>query len=84
MTYINDDVHIEITAGNDDYHQQENDISEHIFGKALDFTISPYNDQTRTIIEDILSEPGNGVSFINEYESPSPNTTGPHFHFQLI
>jgi len=76
---------IEVTAGNDLYHQNlANSISRHKRGDSVDFTVSP---DTRTVtsqVEKVLQRyaAGNGGYFryLNEYDKPSTYATGPHFH----
>ena len=72
-------VKIRITSGNDLYHQNfsENSYSLHKVGKAMDFTITPYNPQTKAAVEKVLTE--SGLYFINDYETELDN----HFHFQV-
>ena len=71
-------VKIRITAGNDLFHQQERPNSKHTVGKALDFTIDPYNPQTKAAVEETLTE--HNLYFDNDYENTDVDD---HFHFQV-
>tara|TARA_B110000977_G_C11087342_1_gene495228 strand:+ start:822 stop:4571 length:3750 start_codon:yes stop_codon:yes gene_type:complete len=72
-------IKIRITAGNDLYHQEfsENTNSLHKVGKAMDFTITPYNPQTKAAVEKALTE--SSLYFENDYETDIDD----HFHFQV-
>tara|TARA_R110002167_G_scaffold2114_2_gene10643 strand:+ start:1072 stop:4665 length:3594 start_codon:yes stop_codon:yes gene_type:complete len=72
---------IEITGGNDTYHQNLNSTG-HKLGEALDFTFTPYNEKNKKIVEKVCTDNQN-ISFINEYENPSARATGPHFHISI-
>ena len=71
-------VKIRITAGNDLYHQQKHPDSKHTVGKAIDFTINPYNPQTKAAVEEALTE--YSLYFDNDYENTDVDD---HFHFQV-
>ena len=80
---------IRITAGNDHAHHTHNSNSQHLRGRAIDFTVSNYDtdERIKEIIEAALAKPrrvGAKTKFINEYENPSKNSTGKHFHYELI
>lgn len=77
------DLDIRITAGNDKYHK--NSKSKHAEGKALDFTINPYDKNTSLAVNQILSsytKTDNNFKYIDEYKNPSGKSTGGHFHIQ--
>jgi hypothetical protein len=90
-------VTITVTGGNDKTHQIKNPTSSHTAGKGLDFTISPeFSLQSvsnptginRDVVDKILGgfAAGNqnkAVSFINEYDYPSKNSTAGHFHIRI-
>jgi hypothetical protein len=79
-------IKINITAGNDKWHQENVKYdSKHKVGKALDFTIEPLTPQNKTLVNNILNSfksKEQGFTFINEYNSPSNQSTGGHFHLQ--
>ena len=87
-----DNFHIEITAGNDLYHQQGS-VSRHTTGNACDFVlrandnaISPINDGAIHLFDILLMKfmaANNGrFTFINEYKGyhPTDPGSGDHFH----
>ena len=76
---------IEVTAGNDLYHQNLADsISRHKRGDSVDFTVSPDNGTVTSQVEKVLQRyaAGNGGYFryLNEYDKPSTYATAGHFH----
>jgi hypothetical protein len=76
---------IEVTAGNDLYHQNLADsISRHKRGDSVDFTVSPDTGTVTSQVEKVLQRyaAGNGGYFryLNEYDKPSTYATGGHFH----
>ena len=79
-------IQITVTGGNDSFHQNLNSASSHKSGNGLDFTISPNNQENRNKVEKILfgyviNNPG--IWFINEYDYPSSNSSGGHFHIRI-
>lgn len=83
---IDKNIRITVTAGNDKWHQENISYdSKHKVGKALDFTIEPATSQNKTLVTNILNSfksKETGFSFINEYDSPSAQATGGHFHIE--
>jgi hypothetical protein len=79
-------IKINITAGNDKWHQENVKYdSKHKVGKELDFTIEPLTPQNKTLVNNILNSfksKEQGFTFINEYNNPSNQSTGGHFHLQ--
>ena len=73
---------VQITGGNDVYHAKKKPNSKHVTGKAIDFTIYPYNPQVKDSVEKILTNNPNTL-FINEYETITEQT-GKHFHYHLL
>ena len=79
-------IQITVTGGNDSFHQNLKSASSHKSGNGLDFTISPNNQENRNKVEKILfgyviNNPG--IWFINEYDYPSSNSSGGHFHIRI-
>jgi len=79
-------IQITVTGGNDSFHQNLNSASSHKSGNGLDFIISPNNQENRNKVEKILfgyviNNPG--IWFINEYDYPSSNSSGGHFHIRI-
>lgn len=82
-------LNIEVTAGNDDYHQYYAQNSYHVYGKGLDFTISNYTIEKYNKIEklfnDIVKRYGpRGANIDNEYERLSDKATGKHIHINIV
>ena len=76
-------IKVRVTGGNDKYHQSLDYNSRHKAGKALDFVISPVNQQNVDGIVKILQGFSAGDSnfrFLNEYKDPTKAATGKHFH----
>lgn len=76
---------INVTAGNDKFHQGLSENSKHKLGKALDFTIYPNTEENKSIVNNILKEYKNkdkNIFALDEYTNPSANSTGGHFHIQ--
>jgi hypothetical protein len=90
-------VTVTVTGGNDKTHKSKSPNSSHTTGNGLDFTISPFTSPTsisnptgnnRDVVDKILGgfAAGNqnkAVSFINEYDYPSKNSTAGHFHIRI-
>jgi hypothetical protein len=82
---------LEITAGNDLYHQNLSYTSTHTQGKAFDFVIrnKPPRINLNTILDDIirilnpLKSNGTIKLFIDEYRKPSGASSGGHFHVNI-
>lgn len=78
-------LNIQVTAGNDTFHAQKSN-SRHFKGNAIDFTVSPATDSNIREVEKILQgyaahlTQRTYVRFLNEYVTPSTNSTGRHFH----
>lgn len=84
-TYPN--IALEVTSGNDEFHQKNAGSSNHKLGKALDFTIQPSTQDNINKIDTLLkqyqvSKGGTPPTFrfINEYTNPTSKATGGHFH----
>jgi hypothetical protein len=81
-------INLTVTAGNDNFHQENAGFSNHKVGKAVDFTISPNTPDNLNKVEAILEQyqttiggsPTPTFRYINEYNNPSPNSIGGHFH----
>ena len=82
------DITLKVTAGNDAFHQGQAGFSNHKVGKAVDFSISPSTAANQAKVEAILLEYQKSVGgaplptfrFLNEYKTPTRNSTGGHFH----
>lgn len=82
------DITLKVTAGNDTFHQRQAGFSNHKVGKAVDFSISPSTAANQAKVEAILLEYQKSVGgaplptfrFLNEYKTPTRNSTGGHFH----
>ena len=74
---------IEVTGGNDIFHQNLEGNSKHKFGNAIDFTISPSTRNNINKVESILKtfEQTTSLKYLNEYTEISKDGSGPHFHF---
>ena len=74
---------IEVTGGNDIFHQNLEGNSKHKFGNAIDFTISPSTPNNINKVESILKtfEQTTSLKYLNEYTETSKDGSGPHFHF---
>ena len=70
----------QITSLNDDLHKE----FEHPKGNAFDFTVGdkPSEEEGRAIIKQIRDNDPNVSNVIDEYNHPSTNSTGGHFHVQ--
>jgi peptidoglycan hydrolase-like protein with peptidoglycan-binding domain len=83
---ISPSVKVKITAGNDDYHQGITTYkSSHTTGNAIDVTLSPLNQNTKSSFIKVLDSyksQNSKFSYINEYDNPSSKSTGGHFHLQ--
>jgi hypothetical protein len=76
-------IDIQVTGGNDLYHQNQTGFSHHKLGNGLDFTITPFSRNVEKDIENILYAIILGTPsfhFLNEYDQVTENTTGGHFH----
>ena len=74
---------IQVSGGNDLYHQNQTGFSHHKEGNGLDFTITPFKRNNEKAIENILYAIILGTKqfhFLNEYDQTTENTTGGHFH----
>ena len=74
---------IQVSGGNDLYHQNQTGFSHHKKGNGLDFTITPFTRNNEKAIENILYAIILGTKqfhFLNEYDQTTENTTGGHFH----
>ena len=79
---------VTITGGNDQYHQNLGYKSSHSTGTGLDISISPATTANKKAVDTILGGFAAGnqnlkVSFINEYDDPSNDATGGHFHLRI-
>jgi hypothetical protein len=83
----NPEVKVEITSGNDTFHQGLKYKSQHSIGHAIDVTLKPYNTENAEgfikILKDIKSK-NNDFSYRDEYTNPSKSSTGGHFHLVAI
>lgn len=80
------DINITVTAGNDQFHQNNAGFSNHQVGKAVDFTITPATQDNINKVEAILAEFSAAqpeFRYQNEYTNPSANATGKHFHISF-
>ena len=76
---------INVTAGNDKFHQGLGENSKHKVGKALDFTIEPRTPENIKVVNAILREysvKDKNIFALDEYTNPSAKSTGGHFHIQ--
>jgi len=80
------DIKLEITGGNDVFHQNLQQFSNHQVGKAIDFTISPAtNDNIKKVVS-VLEEFNKmqpKFRYLNEYDTPTKHATGKHFHISF-
>lgn len=81
------EISLTVTAGNDQFHQNNAGFSNHKVGKAVDFTISPNSKANRDKVEAVLKGYQSNIGgnpptfrFINEYDNPSSKSTAGHFH----
>jgi hypothetical protein len=79
-------IKINVTGGNDKFHQEKIPYdSKHKVGRAVDFTIYPFNAQNKDLVSLVLNSfksKEQGFSFINEYDKLSPLGKGGHFHIE--
>jgi hypothetical protein len=76
-------INIRLVAGNDRYHQVNSNLSRHIKGNGVDFTVNPATPANLNAVEEILLAFTAGNSFfrfLNEYKITTALTTGGHFH----
>ena len=75
---------IEVTGGNDLFHQHSNSTGRHNRGNALDFTITPSTNTNVQSVVKILQGFAVGSNklfrYLNEYLSPTEQASGGHFH----
>jgi len=79
-------IQVIITTGNDIYHKNLNSDSKHKQGKAIDFTIQPYNSSNGEKVKKILDQfasAAKGFAYLDEYTKPSKYSTGGHFHISF-
>jgi len=77
---------VDITSGNDNFHKGVNYNSLHKTGDAIDFTIYPATDANKTLINNLLisyQATTPGFVYFDEYAKLSKNATGGHFHIQF-
>lgn len=82
---------IEVTSGNDKYHQFEVKNSLHVYGKAIDFIIisGEYTKDKFNKIEKIFNQiisryyPGKPAKIEDEYQKRSEKATGDHIHMYI-
>ena len=80
------DINLTVTAGNDTFHQNQAGFSNHQVGKAIDFAISPATQDNINKVESVLAEFSSmqpEFRYLNEYNNPSANATGKHFHISF-
>lgn len=73
----------QFTSFNDRFHNEKAPASRHTAGLALDFTLEnpPSREQARKIVSELKKM---GASYVlDEYNFPSPNSTGGHFHVEV-
>jgi len=74
---------VTITGGNDKYHKDNSPNSLHTKGNAIDMTISnACRPKLKNYINTELKTKYPQISYLDEYEHPSPKSTGPHLHIQ--
>jgi hypothetical protein len=77
-------VKVNVTGGNDKYHQGLSYSSRHTKGNAVDITVSPSDPKTLDKVVTILQRYAAGNSpnfrFIDEYRNLTKAGTGNHFH----
>ena len=78
---------LEITGGNDHFHQDKAKGSRHTRGKGLDFVLTPRGSQTTQqlnnivgVLEGFARGENPNFRFIDEYRHLSKKGTGDHFH----
>jgi hypothetical protein len=77
------DINLNVTAGNDEFHQKNAGFSNHKVGKAVDFAISPSTQANINKVNAILTQYKSNnplFRFIDEYTNPTAKATGGHFH----
>jgi len=69
---------------NDRFHQENAPGSQHVQGKAFDFTLQrpPTREEAAKIMQDLYAM--GAVKVIDEYNNPSRGSTGGHFHVQAM
>jgi hypothetical protein len=71
------------TGFNDKFHNEKAPSSQHTKGLAMDFTVArPPSVQDGKAVTDWLKQMGATLA-IDEYNNPSSNSTGGHFHAQI-
>jgi peptidoglycan hydrolase-like protein with peptidoglycan-binding domain len=76
-------INVNLTSGNDPFHHGLNYVSRHTTGDAIDFVISPNNNEAQIAVEKVIRNfmaTLDGLSYINEYSKPTAAATGGHFH----
>lgn len=74
-------VRINVTGGNDDYHQRKKRNSRHVKGDAIDFTITPYTNENSKTIRKIVET--SGGTFLDEYQIVTQGQKGKHIHIAV-
>jgi hypothetical protein len=80
------DIKLEITGGNDVFHQNLKQFSNHKVGKAIDFTINPATNDNINKVKSVLEEfkkMNNEFKYVDEYNNPTKHATGKHFHISF-
>jgi hypothetical protein len=69
---------------NDRFHQENAPASSHVKCNAFDFTLQrpPTREEAAKIVRDLYAM--GAVKVIDEYNNPSPGSTGGHFHVQAM
>jgi peptidoglycan hydrolase-like protein with peptidoglycan-binding domain len=76
---------VTVTGGNDRFHKTVGYTSKHTTGQAIDLTLQPLNQETKSAFVSVLDHYKSSdakFSYINEYDNPSDAATAGHFHLQ--
>src|SRR5690606_17112953 len=80
------DVNINVTGGNDNFHQKNSPNSKHLSGNAVDLVIVPFSTENLDALIQATEEAKKTfpeLTYIDEYRKPSSKATAPHFHIQI-
>ena len=76
-------ISLTVTSANDKFHNDQAGFSNHQIGRALDFTISPYNETNRAKVWNAIlkyQKAAPELRALDEYSKKSENAKGGHFH----
>jgi hypothetical protein len=76
-------VTLTVTSTNDIYHREQATPSNHTVGRAIDFTISPANNDNKAKVWAAIQDYKKEAPLLNaldEYSKQSTNATGGHYH----